>query len=56
MSLCGWRVGPIPKEDGKVVVCVLDEGHEMPHYDKDGNWFRSCGRPPGSPHPSEMKV
>ena len=53
---CGWRVGPIPKLDGQVSICVLPRGHEMPHVDEWGGWFEGCGRPPGSPHPREMEM
>lgn len=43
---CGWRVGPVPKLDDEMYVCVQLPGHAMPHRSSCGAWFEGCGYPP----------
>lgn len=58
METCGWRVGPVPKLDGEVVVCVKPPHlpDDPTHEDGKGAWFENCGRAPGTPHHSELET
>jgi hypothetical protein len=43
-NICGWWVGPIPKLDDEVCVCIEGDGHAMPHRCVCGSWFEGCGK------------
>lgn len=38
-NFCRHRIGPVPKADNRVFVCIRPAGHRGEHADGDGAWW-----------------